>query len=208
MNPSWTYLVWPYLDKVGTIPDEAIPSSDTWFKALSLTPPENTKVVIVGEKPYSSGIADGMAFSCGQYKPAHSLRNIYREINTSGAGKIPHIVRVGQGNLEGWAKQGVLLLNSSLTVKEQKAWKPFTDGVLERLNEFSGCIVFMLWGATAKRKSKIITNPRHKVLQAALPSRSSAHRGFFGCNHFNLANEALKNAGKSVVDWANIGEEL
>lgn len=216
MKTPWTSLLFEGLtvldvdDILGA--EHTVPAGQT-FRAFFCTKPQDVKVVIVGQDPYhTEGLADGLAFSCGNGKPAPSLRNIYKEIRDSGAAKIPSILKVGQGDLTGWAEQGVLLLNSALTTEvgkpgaHRKRWTKFTDFVMMRLNEFYGPIVFMLWGNDAKQKGRLITNPRHVKLEAAHPSPLSAHKGFFGCDHFNKANEVLKAAGKGQIDWGKIGE--
>lgn len=211
---SWSHLLFKELFKVGAFDSsDTSPAIGCWFRAFFETPPEIVKVVIVGQDPYSdSNIADGLAFSCGDQKPQPSLRNIFKEIRDSEAAYIPSILKCGQGDLTGWARQGVLLLNASLTTEEGKSgahrhvWEGFTDAVMTKLNELYGPIVFLLWGNDAKQKGRLITNPRHTVLTAAHPSPLSAHKGFFGCDHFNKANEVLKKAGKHPIDWAAIGE--
>ena len=209
MKGSWAQLLWRTWDELKGLPLDTTPDARTCTKAFTYTPPESVRVVIIGERPYTEhGVADGMAFSAGLNKPPPSLRNIYKEIRDSGAGNIPTILRCGQGNLKPWATQGVLLLNASLTTEFNSDWTTLTDEVVIKLNDFAGPIVFMLWGHVAKAKGKLITSPRHKVLTAALPSRSAAHRGFFGCNHFNKANEVLAAAGKQPVDWGKIGDSV
>lgn len=169
------------------------------FRALNMTPPEEVRIVVVGQEPYTQeGRSDGLAFSSPQ-PPPPSLRNILREANV----EMPTT-----GDLSYWAEQGVLLLNNVLTVDESdmgshrgKGWEEFTDAIVEKLNEFYGPIVFMLWGTDAKSKKRLITNPRHVVLTAAHPNPFSAQRGFFGCDHFRKANAILKSNGLNPIDW-------
>lgn len=205
---KWSVLLNSALDTVGPINWKAALPKEGIFRAFIETPPDAVKVVILGQDPYHTpGLADGLAFSCGNKKPAPSLRNIFREITISKAGTIPTILHAGQGDLTSWARQGVLLLNSSLTTEEGKPgahkhlWKDFTDEVIKFLNEFCGTTVFMLWGNDAKQKGRLITNPRHVVLTAAHPSPLSCNRGFFGCNHFNKANESLRKANRGEIIW-------
>ncbi|MBR5543057.1 MAG: uracil-DNA glycosylase [Oscillospiraceae bacterium] len=175
------------------------------FNALRLTSYRDAKVVILGQDPYhGDGQAHGLAFSVrdGTALPP-SLRNIYKEIHEETGNGIPE-----SGNLTRWAKQGVLLLNTCLTVREgepnshrNRGWEIFTDTVISRLNDRAAPLVFLLWGRNAKEKQSLITNPHHTVLSAAHPSPLSAHSGFFGCGHFNAANRALVLAGEMPIIW-------
>lgn len=174
------------------------------FNALKYTPYSDVKVVILGQDPYHGpGQAHGLCFSVqkGVDKPP-SLVNIFKELQMETG-----IVPPNHGCLENWAKQGVLLLNTVLTVRagaanshRGKGWEVFTDRIIELLNEREYPIVFLLWGANARSKKGIITNKHHLILECPHPSPLSAHNGFFGCNHFNLANEFLSRYGKSI-DW-------
>lgn len=175
------------------------------FRAFDLTDYNHVKVVIIGQDPYHGfGQAHGLSFSVkvGVSIP-RSLKNIYKELkNTLGCKIAPH------GNLTKWAQQGVLLLNSVLTVEagnpnshRNRGWEKLTNKAIELLNEKEQPLVFMLWGNNARKKSCLITNKKHLVLQAAHPSPLSASRGFFGCNHFKLANDFLINNNKSSIDW-------
>lgn len=175
------------------------------YHAFSLTPFEEAKVVILGQDPYhEKGQAMGLSFSVPDEIPVpRSLQNIYKEINTEYGFDIPKT-----GNLTGWAKQGVLLLNSVLTVREGEAashqgkgWEIFTDEVLKLLDQKSEPIVYILWGNFARSKASLIKGKDHLVLEAAHPSPLSASRGFFGCNHFKLCNEFLKEHGCKEIDW-------
>ncbi len=175
------------------------------FNALKWTPYSETKIVILGQDPYhEEGQAHGLAFSVkkGIAIPP-SLVNIYKELNRELGLYIPN-----NGYLEKWARQGVMLLNSSLTVREGaanshrgKGWEIFTNRVVQLLNDRDDPVIFMLWGNNAKEKIEVITNPRHKILTAAHPSPLSASRGFFGCGHFKTANRILAEMGKEPIDW-------
>ena len=175
------------------------------FNALKWTSYGNTKVVILGQDPYHEvNQAHGLAFSVkvGVAIPP-SLQNMYKELNNELGLYIPN-----NGYLEKWARQGVLLLNSSLTVREgvanshrNRGWEIFTDKIIELLNKREKPVIFLLWGNNAKEKTAIITNPDHYVLTAAHPSPLSASRGFFGCGHFKKANEILESIGDEPIDW-------
>ncbi|MBQ3426598.1 MAG: uracil-DNA glycosylase [Clostridia bacterium] len=175
------------------------------FNALKWTSYAETKVVILGQDPYHEpGQAHGLAFSVKKgVRIPPSLMNIYKELNTELGCRIP-----SHGCLEKWAKQGVLLLNSSLTVRDGaanshrgKGWEQFTARITELLNERETPVIFMLWGNNAREKQKVITNPRHVILTAAHPSPLSASRGFFGCGHFKMANRILEREGRGAIDW-------
>lgn len=175
------------------------------FNALKYTSYSDVKAVIIGQDPYhGQGQAHGLCFSVKKgVEPPPSLKNIFKEINTElGIAPPPH------GELTSWAKQGVLMLNAVLTVRGGMAnshkdigWEIFTDKVIELLNRRSVPIVFMLWGANAKKKAQLVTNPIHKILTSAHPSPLSAYNGFFGCGHFAKCNELLKESGLSPIDW-------
>ncbi len=182
------------------------PSMFDIFNALKYTPYHAVRAVIIGQDPYHGpNQAHGLCFSVkeGIALPP-SLKNIFKEIETE------YGVDLSQknGSLVGWAKQGVLLLNASLTVREHAAnshrrigWEIFTDRILSLLNDREEPIVFLLWGGNARAKRNIITNPRHLILEAAHPSPLSAWNGFFGCGHFLQTNEFLKQNGYSQIDW-------
>lgn len=181
------------------------PSMHDIFNALKTTSYDDVKVVILGQDPYhGEGQAHGMAFSVQPgIKTPPSLVNIYKELHETMGCYIPN-----NGYLMKWAKQGVLLLNTVLTVRagkpqshKGKGWEKFTDRVISILNERKDPVIFVLWGAPAKKKASLITSPQHKILTAAHPSPLSAYNGFFGCNHFNQINEYLKEMGKTPIDF-------
>lgn len=181
------------------------PPMDDIFNALRYTSYENTKVVILGQDPYhGAGQAHGLCFSVKRgVVPPPSLKNIFKELRDEFGMAEPEC-----GELIGWAKQGVLLLNTTLTVREGQpqshkgmGWEILTDRIISILNEKTEGIVFMLWGKNARDKKALITNPRHLVLECAHPSPLSAYAGFFGCNHFVRANEFLKNVGRKPILW-------
>lgn len=176
------------------------------FNALKLTPYSEVKAVILGQDPYHGPKqAHGLAFSVQDgVEPPPSLKNIYKELNTDLGLPIPTT-----GDLTCWAKQGVLLLNTSLTVRRGQAnshrgrgWEIFTDRVISLLNEREKPLVFILWGANARAKTALITNPRHLILTGAHPSPLSAYNGFFGCRHFSKCNQFLRENGISEIDWS------
>ena len=175
------------------------------FNALRYTSYSNVKAVILGQDPYHGiGQAHGLCFSVKKgVQPPPSLQNIFKELNSDLGIQPP-----SHGELTAWAKSGVLLLNTALTVREGQAnshrgqgWEQLTDRVIELLNERQQPIVFILWGGNARAKAKLITNRAHLVLQCAHPSPLSAYNGFFGCRHFSKANEFLKANGIAPIDW-------
>ena len=181
------------------------PPYEEIFNAFKLTPIDNVKVVILGQDPYHEvGQAHGLAFSTPDGRPIpRSLKNIFKEINAEYGYPIPE-----SGCLESWAKQGVFLLNTVLTVEDGNAnshskcgWQTFTDNVIRILNNQDQKIVFLLWGKQAEKKKELITNPNHLVLVTSHPSPFSARRGFLGCNHFKLANEYLARNNIDEIDW-------
>ena len=184
---------------------QIFPPADDIFNAFHFTPLSEVKVVIIGQDPYHNvGQAHGLCFSV---KPEvdipPSLVNIYKELKDDLGCYIPD-----NGYLEKWAKQGVLMLNSVLTVRAHQAnshqglgWEKFTDAVIRAVNEQDRPIVYMLWGRPAQNKAKSVNNPKHLLLKAPHPSPLSAHRGFFGCKHFSQANEYLKKNGLEPIDW-------
>ncbi len=181
------------------------PPYDDIFNAFKLTPLNDVKVVILGQDPYhEAGQAHGLAFSTPEGRPIpRSLKNIFKEINAEYDYPIPE-----SGCLESLAKQGVFLLNTVLTVEDGNAnshskcgWQTFTDNVIKILNQQSQPIVFMLWGKQAEKKKELITNTNHLVLITSHPSPFSARRGFFGSEHFRLANEFLNKNNKEEIDW-------
>ena len=182
------------------------PPMNDIFNALKATPYADVKAVILGQDPYhGAGQAHGMCFSVKKgTHPPPSLQNIFKEIRDELGLPIPP-----HGELTSWAQNGVLLLNTVLTVREGQAnshrgkgWEILTDRVIELLNERETPIVFLLWGGNARAKFKLITNPKHLVLQCAHPSPLSAYNGFFGCGHFIKANEFLKDNGLEPIDWS------
>lgn len=181
------------------------PRGPDYFRALDLTPVDTVRVVILGQDPYhGAGQAHGLCFSVlpGVRIPP-SLVNIYKELETDLG-----IPPVRHGFLESWARQGVLLLNSVLTVEEARAashqgrgWERFTDQVIRIVNERVEHAVFMLWGSYAQKKAGFVDQTRHLVLKAPHPSPLSAHTGFLGCRHFSKANDWLEAKGRGRIDW-------
>ena len=181
------------------------PPADDIFNAFHFTPLKDVKVLLLGQDPYHNvHQAHGLSFSVlpGNDIPP-SLKNIYQELHDDLGCYIPN-----NGYLKKWADQGVLLLNTVLTVRahqanshQGKGWEQFTDAVIEAVNAQDRPIVIFLWGALAGRKAKMLTNPKHLVLKAPHPSPLSAYRGFFGCKHFSKANEFLKANGVEPIDW-------
>ena len=186
---------------------EIYPPRGTWFKAFEYSSFSSTKVVILGQDPYhGEGQAEGLSFSVpkGMSIPP-SLRNIYKELDQDDV----DFTNPGHGHLENWAKQGVLLLNSVLTVEKNspashanQGWEVFTDHVIKLLNEKKSNLVFLLWGAYANKKSELIDTKKHLILSAAHPSPFSAHKGFFGCKHFSKTNNYLKSSNQELIDWS------
>lgn len=186
--------------------DETVyPPKDKIFRAFELTPLEDVKVVILGQDPYhQKGQANGLAFSVAEgVRIPPSLRNIFKEMSRDLNVPMP-----GTGDLTPWAKRGVLLLNTTLTVRDSQAashrhfgWEAFTDQVIGVLSRHELPKVFMLWGAHARKKADLIDKARHLVLLAPHPSPLSAHRGFFGCAHFSKANAFLEAKGRGALDF-------
>ena len=182
------------------------PKGAEWFRALDLTSLDKVRVVILGQDPYhGEGQAHGLCFSVKPgVRPPPSLVNIYKEMR-SDLGIEP----ARHGFLEHWANQGVLLLNSVLTVRmgaaashQGKGWEQFTDAVIRLVNARPDPVVFILWGSYAQKKAAFVDGSRHLVLKAPHPSPLSAHNGFFGCRHFSKANEFLESRGLPPIDWA------
>ena len=181
------------------------PPAEDIFNAFHFTPLKDVKVLLLGQDPYhNEHQAHGLSFSVqpGQDIPP-SLVNIYKELHDDLGCYIPN-----NGYLKKWADQGVLLLNTVLTVRAHQAnshqghgWEQFTDAVIQAVNAQDRPIVYMLWGAPARRKKAMLTNPKHLILEAPHPSPLSAYRGFFGCKHFSKANEFLKVNGVEPIDW-------
>jgi uracil-DNA glycosylase len=181
------------------------PPAQDVYAALDLTSFESTKVVILGQDPYhGNGQAHGLSFSVRSNTPIPpSLRNVFQELFTDVA-----IQREQNGDLTGWARQGVLLLNTTLTVREgepgshqERGWQHITDTVISALNEKPTRVVFVLWGAHARAKKTLITQTHHVVIESVHPSPLSAHRGFFGSRPFSRINSALEEAGLSPINW-------
>lgn len=177
------------------------------FNALKYTSFEDTKVVIIGQDPYHGpGQAHGLCFSVKPgIEPPPSLKNIFTEIESDLGIKLPE----HYGYLTSWAKQGVLMLNSVLTVRagqanshKGKGWEIFTDRVISELNRKTTPVVFLLWGAAAKKKGELINNALHRKLTSVHPSPLSAYGGFFGCRHFSKTNEILTAGGSQPIDWS------
>lgn len=201
----------PYIEKVRQLLRNEIqngyqffPPKDKIFRALKLVDYQDVRVVVIGQDPYhGKGQANGLSFAVENgVPPPPSLNNIFKEIEAD-IGKRPH-----KTCLESWAKQGVLLLNTVLTVREnlafshrEKGWEIFTDKIIFLLNQKEAPIIFLLWGSAAQSKAKMITNSNHKILRSVHPSPLSAHRGFFGCKHFSTVNEILKSLRQSEIDW-------
>jgi len=183
------------------------PAGSEYFNALNSTPYESVKVVILGQDPYHGpNQAHGLCFSVRQGVPLPpSLKNVYKEIQ-SDLGLVS--ADFSHGCLEGWASQGVLLLNSVLTVEQNhaashqgKGWEIFTDRVIECLSRREKPCVFLLWGSYAQKKGAVIDRAKHQVLTAPHPSPLSAHRGFLGCKHFSQCNSLLEQLGETAIDW-------
>ena len=190
-NEYYTQKIYPHMNDI--------------FNALRYTSFEDTKVVIIGQDPYhGEGQAHGLCFSVKQgVMLPPSLKNIFKELNSDVGKPIP-----SHGELTDWAKQGVLLLNNVLTVREGQptshkgmGWEIFTDRVISQLNTKQTPVVFLLWGAHAQKKAELITNPIHYKLATVHPSPLSASRGFFGCRHFSKANEILRENGIEEIKW-------
>lgn len=181
------------------------PPSEDIFNALKYTPYSNVKVVLVGQDPYHEpGQAHGLSFSVRPgVKTPPSLLNMYKEIKAEFGYDIPN-----NGYLKKWADQGVLLLNTVLTVKsgianshKNKGWEQFTDAVIKAVNQKDSPVVYFLWGNNARAKKALIDNPKHLVLETVHPSPLSANNGFFGCGHFKMANDYLVKNGIDPIDW-------
>ena len=216
INEMWKEVLQPEFDKpyfaelVNFVRSEyathtVYPAGGNIFRALDKCPPDNVKVVIIGQDPYhGEGQANGLCFSVNDgVKFPPSLRNIFKEIADDLGKPIPT-----SGNLDRWAEQGVLLLNATLTVRAHEAashaghgWEIFTDAIVSALSELKSGVVYMLWGAYAQKKGAIVDPARNLVLKCAHPSPLSAHNGFFGARHFSQANSYLLSQGKSPIEW-------
>ena len=182
------------------------PPSDDIFCALHYTPLNKVKAVILGQDPYHEvNQAHGLCFSVlPGNTPPPSLVNIYKELHSDTGFRIPN-----NGYLRKWAEEGVLMLNTVLTVREHQAnshkgkgWETFTDAIIRAVNDLDRPVVFMLWGRPAQKKMAMLNNPKHLILTAAHPSPLSAYNGFFGCRHFSRCNEFLTEQGQTAIDWS------
>ena len=184
---------------------QIFPPADEIFTAFEMTPLSDVKVVIIGQDPYhGDGQAHGLCFSVKpDVETPPSLVNMYKELNSDLGCYIPN-----NGYLTKWAKQGVLMLNTVLTVRAHQAnshrgigWEEFTDAAIRILNEQDRPIVYLLWGKPAQMKKSMLNNPKHLILEAPHPSPLSAYRGFFGCQHFSKTNAFLTENGLEPIDW-------
>ncbi len=218
LDESWQTLLadefdkpyWPALDAFVEAqreehPDRIYPVEDQTFAALNFSPYDDIKVVLLGQDPYHGpGQAHGFCFSVlPPTKTPPSLRNIFKEMATDIDAPTPN-----HGDLTSWARQGVLLLNAVLTVRHKEAnshkkqgWEKFTDAVIKKVNERVDPVIFLLWGGSAKKKARLISD-HHIIIQSAHPSPLSARNGFFGSAPFSKINTALEEAGKEPIDWA------
>jgi len=212
---AWRVAIQPFLDDAATTALSAFvtaeyathaiyPPIEDLFAAYRLCPPDRTRVLILGQDPYHGpGQAHGLSFSVREgVRIPPSLRNVFKEL-AEDVGVTPP----ASGDLTGWARQGVLLLNAVLTVRAAEAashagkgWEAFTDATIRALNVRDECVVFLLWGGYARKKAALITNPAHVVLEAGHPSPLNS-RGFRGAHPFSAANKALADAGRPVIDW-------
>jgi len=182
------------------------PPHEDVFRALHLTSIAATKVLILGQDPYHGpGQANGLAFSVGEgTRIPPSLQNIHKELEADVG-----LPRPTHGNLESWARQGVLLINATLTVRahdaashQKQGWERFTNRVIEAVNQKTDRVVFVLWGASARKKKELVDTSRHVIIESPHPSPLSAHRGFFGSRPFSRTNEALIAVGLAPIDWS------
>jgi len=188
-----------------TVNHTIYPKGNDIFCSFNSTPFNNIKVVILGQDPYhGEGQANGLSFSVSDgIKTPPSLVNIFKEIDRDLG-----IKNYGKGDLTYWAKQGVLLLNATLTVRkdeagshQNKGWEKFTDKVISSISELKDGVIFLLWGKFAQNKQKLINKNKHHILMSSHPSPLSAYRGFLGCGHFTVCNEILKNQNKTEINW-------
>jgi uracil-DNA glycosylase len=213
---SWSHVLadelrQPYFQQLRRFVDDerqqhdVYPSAEDMFRAFALTPYQRVRVLLLGQDPYHDhGQAHGLCFSVPfGVRPPPSLVNIFHELRDDLGCQIPE-----HGCLAAWARQGVLLLNTVLTVRahqpnshRHRGWERFTDAVISAVNRAPGPVAFMLWGQPARKKATLIDRDRHTVVQAAHPSPLSAHRGFFGRRPFSAANQALQQRGCAPVDW-------
>ena len=188
------------------------PENDLIFNAFNLTRPSNIKVVILGQDPYhGKGQAHGLSFSVPNgVKIPPSLRNIFKELQSDLNHSIPT-----NGNLDSWAKQGVLLLNTTLTVREKRAgshqklgWELFTNRIIKKISDEKEGIIFLLWGAFAQKKSEMINPKKHYILTTTHPSPFSAYKGFLGCKHFSKTNKILLDNNQKPINWKLCSKSL
>jgi len=188
------------------------PANDLIFNAFKLTRPSNIKVVILGQDPYhGKGQAHGLSFSVPNgVKIPPSLRNIFKELQSDLNHSIPT-----NGNLDSWAKQGVLLLNTTLTVREKRAgshqklgWELFTNRIIKKISDEKEGIIFLLWGAFAQKKSEMINPKKHYILTTTHPSPFSAYKGFLGCKHFSKTNKILLDNNQKPINWKLCSKSL
>lgn len=205
-NANYMNLLEKFLQSEINSGKEIYPEANEYFFALDTTPLDKVKVVILGQDPYHGpGQAHGLCFSVLEgMKLPPSLKNIYKELETDLAVPISK-----NGDLTSWAEQGVLLLNSVLSVEKEKAgshqkkgWETFTDRVIEVVNENRDHVVFILWGAYAQKKAAFVDRKKHLVLESVHPSPLSSHRGFFGSKPFSKANAFLRKKGIKEIDWS------
>ena len=216
LPPAWRAELTPFLDPAATealgafVEDEyarhtVYPPVEDLFAAYRLCSPEQTRVLLLGQDPYHGpGQAHGLSFSVRDgVRVPPSLRNVYKEL-AADVGVAPP----AGGDLSGWARQGVLLLNAVLTVRagaaashKGKGWEVFTDATIRALNARSGRVVFLLWGSYARKKAALVTNPAHVIIESGHPSPLNGGKDFFGARMFSATNKALADAGRPVVDW-------
>lgn len=218
LDSSWLKVIGdefeqPYMRRLASFLEKEIkagkiifPARALWFHAFNSTPFDQVKVVLLGQDPYHGpGQAHGLCFSVMPGVPLpQSLRNIFKELHNDLGIALP-----AQGCLQKWADQGVLLLNTTLTVEQGKAgahqgkgWEQFTDRVIQHLNEQKDDLIFLLWGRAAQSKERLIESRKHLILKAPHPSPLSAHRGFFGCAHFSKVNKYLVQRGRPAIHWS------
>nr|CAD7404467.1 unnamed protein product [Timema cristinae] len=205
----------PYFDKLNKFVSTerktctVYPPADKVWTWTHMCPISKVKVVILGQDPYHNpGQAHGLCFSVSKgINPPPSLLNMYRELSTD----IEGFCSPSHGNLAGWARQGVLLLNACLTVRanspnshKDQGWEQLTDAIIKHISDRSQGVVFLLWGAYAQKKAAFVDKKKHHLLKTVHPSPLSAHRGFFGCKHFSQCNELLKKNGKTPINWADL----
>ena len=216
LPPAWRAELTPFLDPAATealgafVEDEyarhtVYPPIEDLFAAYRLCSPEQTRVLRLGQDPYHGpGQAHGLSFSVRDgVRVPPSLRNVYKEL-AADVGVAPP----AGGDLSGWARQGVLLLNAVLTVRagaaashKGKGWEVFTDATIRALNARAGRVVFLLWGSYARKKAALVTNPAHVVIESGHPSPLNGGKDFFGARMFSATNKALADAGRPVIDW-------